>query len=251
MIRQKKISFVIITWNGLNYIKDLLISMENLMANPDYEIIVVDNGSEDDTIAYIKKKYSNILLIELPYNKGVAYARNRGMQVSKGDYIYIVDNDMLMKDEVVYGLYDFMERNTDVGICGCKLLSKDGSPMESCKKYPGFIYKLKRFLRIDKSGYAYKLEGKPFDVVYLIGACQFIRRDVFDQIGLLDEKIFYGPEDCDYCLRANQKGWRIVFLPQYSLIHYCQRMTNVRPFSKMGIRHIKGLLYLYWKYKKL
>lgn len=247
----KKISFIIITWNGLNFMKSLLQSMENLIADKDYEVIVVDNGSSDDTAEYIRNHYNEIRLIELPANKGVSFARNRGLEIADGDYLFIIDNDMLINDEAVHGMYDFMENNPDVGICGCALRYGDGELQDNCKKYPGFICKFKRLLNINKPDYTYNPEEKPFDVTYLIGACQFIRRETFEQVGSLDENIFYGPEDCDYCLRTSKKGWRVTFVPQYSLIHYCQRITRSNPFSRIGRLHIRGMIYLYWKYKRL
>lgn len=249
-----KISFIIITWNGLHYMRDLLESMTEVMERKNVEVIVVDNGSSDGTPSFIRQKYHNTILIELPQNKGVAFARNRGLEIARGQYLFIIDNDMIMNTHTIDGMIDYMENNPQVGICGCKLVFKNGVTQESCKSYPGFILKAKRLLHIGVSHFNYhnKMDSpEPFEVVYLIGACQLLRREAYTQTGALDEEIFYGPEDCDYCLRVHNNGWKIMYIPQYKLIHYCQRMTNTRPFSKMGLHHIFGLLYLYWKYKHI
>lgn len=247
-----KVSFVIITWNGLHYIHNLLKSMTHILERDDVEVILVDNGSQDGTSSYVRSIYPKVLLMELSSNKGVAYARNRGMEVARGEYICILDNDVIMKDEVFDGVLEYMEKHPDVGLSACALHYEDGAMQESCKKYPGFFYKLANLLKL-RSGYSYadKMHGEPFEPVYVIGAFQWFRHSVLDQVGLLDEHIFYGPEDCDFCMRVHAAGWKVMYLPQYSLLHYCQRMTSHRPFTQMGIRHIFGLFYLYWKYKRL
>ena len=92
---------------------------------------------------------------------------------------------------------------------------------------------------------------EPFEAEYVIGACQMIRREALEAVGLLDERIFYGPEDCDYCLRLRAEGWKVTYLPQYAMVHHCQRKTTHRPFSTLGRQHIKALLYFYWKHRRL
>lgn len=248
-----KLSFVIITWNGLSFMRDILGSMTTFIKRKDVEVIVVDNGSEDGTSTYIRKKYPDVMLLQLPENKGVAFARNRGLQISNGDYLFIVDNDMLLNDQSVWGMLDFMEKHPDVGVCGCKLVDSNGVPQESCKCYPGFYQKLRNMLHRGTFQFTYadKMDGDPFEPIYIIGACQLIRREAFEQVGLLDEDIFYGPEDCDFCLRLRKAGWHVIYIPQYTMIHYCQRKTNKHPFSLLGIRHIFALFHLYWKYKRI
>ena len=92
-------------------------------------------------------------------------------------------------------------------------------------------------------------EKQGFEVEYVIGACQMIRREAFKEVGLLDEHIFYGPEDADFCIRLHQKGWKIYFLPYVSIIHEYQQISRKKFFSKMSYIHLKGLLYFFWKHK--
>lgn len=249
-----KVSFVIITWNGLHYVKELFKSMGSIIARDDVETILVDNGSEDGTADFVKKFYPSTTILRLSYNKGVAYARNRGTEISSGKYIFFLDNDMIVNESAIDGIIRYMDETPDVGLAGCKLLYKDGTLQESCKKFPGFAHKVRNLLKIGKLGYQYsdQMHGtEPFEPIYLIGACQMFRREVYEQVGLLDENIFYGPEDCDFCMRVKEKGWKVMYLPQYQIIHICQRMTCAHPFSKMGLKHIIGLMYLYWKHKRI
>lgn len=77
-----------------------------------------------------------------------------------------------------------------------------------------------------------------------------IRREVLDLTGLLDENIFYGPEDADFCIRVRNNGFKIVYLPQFSIIHHWKRVTNRKIFSKLACRHIQTLLYFYKKHHR-
>ena len=80
---------------------------------------------------------------------------------------------------------------------------------------------------------------------------QMMRREVLDQVGLLDEAIFYGPEDADLCHRLREAGWKIKYLPQYSIIHTYYRRTQRKPFSRLGRKHIQGLLHFYHKHGRI
>ena len=249
-----KISYIIITWNGKQLLSDLLASMRKQLARTDVEVIVADNGSTDGTNEWLTKNYPSIQRIALDTNKGVAYARNRALEKAKGEYLFIVDNDIQITDEAVEGMERFLDEHPEAGMVGCKLVYPNGELQESCKPYPGVGQKIRHLMCPNASTFTYEQQitaGEPFEPVYLIGACQMIRHEAYQQVGALDETIFYGPEDCDYCLRLRAKGWHVVYLPQYSMVHHCQRKTNAHPFSFLGRQHIKALLYFYRKHRRL
>lgn len=247
-----KISYIIITWDGLSFMRDLLASMHKQMQREDVEVIVVDNHSTDETLAFLQQAYPAIKLLSLPENKGVAYARNIALRQAKGAYLFILDNDICITDEAVTYMERYMDTHPQTGVCGCKLLSANGEVQESCKSYPGIAAKIRGVLR-PNAPFVYQdriARNEPFEPVYLIGACQMIRNEVYAQIGELDERIFYGPEDCDYCLRAREAGWNVMYLPSVSMVHHCQRRTHTNPFTRLGMLHLKALLYFYRKYKR-
>ncbi|MDH6358879.1 glycosyltransferase family 2 protein [Parabacteroides sp. PF5-9] len=266
------LSIVILTWNSERYLRNCL---EAVIASTvdlsDYEIIIVDNGSTDATLQLIhlyQDKMDSLILLQNQVNLGVAKARNQGIKQARGEYIWLLDVDTVINKAALSALFLFMHEHPHCGVCGCKLMNSEGEVQHSCRRYPWFRYKLYNvFCRIlpnkgvlsafwekvnqlsRKQFYLAQMDGKvPFSVEYLIGACQFIRKEVFTAIGLLDEQIFYGPEDADFCLRANEAGWEVCYLPQVSFIHEYQRMTNKHLFSKMSWRHIKALFYFYRKH---
>lgn len=252
-MKSVKISYIIITWNGLSFMRELLASMHKQLQREDVEVIIVDNHSTDGTWEFLEQSYSWLKRIALPENKGVAYARNIAMRQAEGTYLFIIDNDICITDKSVEYMERYMDANPQVGICGCKLLFSDGRLQESCKPYPGVAAKLRGILR-PNAPFVYQWQiarNEPFEPVYLIGACQMIRKEVYVRIGDLDEAIFYGPEDCDYCLRAREAGWKVMYLPPVSMVHHCQRRTHANPFTRLGWLHLKALLYFYRKYKRV
>ena len=204
-------------------------------------------------------------------NLGVSRARNIGLQKAKGEYIWILDIDTIANKETFDTMLCFIESNKLCGICGSKQASSEGFVQDSCRKLPSVTYKIYTFLEIlfSKVGFLKRFvprikelnesqfyhsqmqQNTPFEVEYIIGANQLIRKKAADETGLLDENIFYGPEDADYCLRMAMHGWKIFYLPQVSIIHEYQRITNKKLFSKMTFKHAKALIYFFWKHKRI
>lgn len=247
-----KISIIIITWNQLSVLKNCLASLQEIMLRADVEVIITDNGSCDGTAGFLKKEHPEIRLIELNKNKGVAFARNRALEKASGQYLLILDNDTIVSKKAIEGMEQFMDEHPEAGICACRLIDGQGIVQENCRKYPGLKEKFANIAKGKKYRYSYseKIRSQVFEPVYLIGACQFIRKKAYEQVGALDENIFYGPEDADFCIRVKNAGWKIYFLPQYTITHLCRRMTNKRLFSKMAFRHFSALFYFYRKHKK-
>ncbi len=249
-----KLSIIIITWNSLDLLQDCLFSLNVTKQSRDVEILLVDNGSADKTVPFVRQHYPKVKIIELKKNRGVAYARNRGIEQSSGNYLLLLDNDTLVNEEAIDGMIHFMDNHSDVGICGCRLVDKNNRIQESYKCYPGINVKIANLLTRQGKHSSFVNEpanSEVFEPDYLIGACQMIRRELINDIGLLDESIFYGPEDADFCLRARNAGWRVCYLPRYSIVHHWQRTTNKNLFSSLAYKHIFGLFYFYWKHKRL
>lgn len=247
------LSVVIICWNSLANLQGLLASLPAALAGIGHEIILVDNGSSDGTDRYIAATYPDIVYRRLDRNRGVAYARNRGIELASGRYIWLLDDDTVVNADAVGALINYMEAHSCCGICACALRAPDGALQRSYKLFPGLMPKLRGLLGMEGTDpYAPEMSaGLPFEPEYVIGACQLVRREVFDAVGLLDEHIFYGPEDADFCLRARKVGWHVVYLPAVSIVHKWKRITSRRPLSAIGRAHIRALFYFYRKHRRL
>lgn len=242
-----RLSVVLISWNSLPYLKACLDSLQFMQKWESTEIIWVDNGSTDGAAQFIKKNYPDIRYIILPENRGVAYARNRGIEKTSGKYVLLLDDDTIANKEAVYGMCAYMDFHPETGICGCRLTNSQNEVQKSDKKYPGIGVKCRNILRKNEKNEVPVAECEP---EYLIGACQLIRREAIDAAGLLDEHIFYGPEDADFCLRVRNCGFKIAYLPQFSIIHHWKRVTNRNIFSRLAFKHIRALFYFYKKHHR-
>ncbi len=252
------ISIVIISWKMRDLLERCLKTIYNFTSDVSFEVIVIDNNSQDGTSEMVEKLFPQIKLIKNSENRGVAPARNQGIKETKGKYILILDADMELIDNSIKHLYDFMEKNPDAGIVGCKLVDKDFNLQSSCKRFPtllAFLFRRMEWIdavRNSKTLRHHTMEDWDHNEIstvdYLIGACQFFRREVIEKIGMYDEKIFYGPEDIDFCLRIWKAGWKVYYYPFTKIIHHEQRITKKNLFSKISFKHIAGIIYLYRKY---
>lgn len=246
------LSVIIICWNSQPRLIRLLPTLFSATQAFDTEVIVVDNGSTDHTDTFIKESYPAIRYSRLPRNRGVAFARNRGIEQAQGKYVWLLDDDTEVNAEAVTALINHLETHPTCGIAACRLQDADGVLQESFKPFPSLGIKIANLMHRKKaSPYSRMIAaGKVFHPVYVIGACQMIRSKTIQQTGLLDEAIFYGPEDADFCLRAVAAGYTVDFLPHISITHHWRRLTTASPLSPLGRAHIRGLLHFWIKHRR-
>jgi len=223
-----------------------------------FEVICIDNGSEDGTSEMVREEFPQVQLLVNDRNLGVAPARNQGISIARGRYVAILDADLEFVENALGPLVDLLERTPSLGITGCRLTFSDGTTQFNAKRFPSplalFARRLPwlRFLGGDKALANHEMHDwgrqDTREVDYLIGACQVIRRELFDRVGLLDERIFYGPEDIDFCLRVRRAGWGIQWLHSVRIIHHEQRTTKRNPFSRISLRHYLALVYFFRKH---
>lgn len=253
-----EVSIVIISWKMRDLLERMLKSLYNFTTELNFEVILIDNNSSDGTIEMIENEFPSIKLIKNSENRGVAPARNQGLEIASGKYVVILDADMELVENSIIQLREFMERNPDCGLVGCKLVDTEGNLQFSCKRFPNVTAFLHRrlevfsFFKNSKTLKHHTIQewdhNSVKEVDYLIGACQFIRKDALDQIGFYDDKIFYGPEDIDFCLRMWRAGWKVMYYPFTRIIHHEQRITKQNYFSVLSLKHLKGIFYIFKKY---
>ncbi|MDR2040701.1 MAG: glycosyltransferase family 2 protein [Tannerella sp.] len=257
----RRLSVVIIGHNSWPYLEKNLASLRFLAGDPQAEIIYVDNASTDATLREIRRLHPHVTVLENRSNAGISAARNRGIRRAGGEYTWLLDSDTEASPAALEAMLSFMDHHPEAGLCGCKLYGQDGRIQESCRRFPTICGKLKAAWRIltrrrgkaplgsaPDSGYDLDAD-RPFEVDYLIGACQLFRRTAQEKTGLLDERIFYGPEDADFCLRMRQSGYKVFYLPHVSMFHAYQRLSSHRVFSLINLRHLQGLAYYFRKHR--
>lgn len=260
-------SVVILTWNSEKYIQNCVKSYAKSFYEQGItaEFIIVDNGSSDNTVNVVEQditpllsEYCSIYLISLKKNQGTTISRNIGITKSKGKMIIICDSDT----EFVQGewgkVFSFIENDPSIGIVASSLFYEDGTIQNSVKKFPTLIDKLwkipKIFFHISMDNRDFYKDfpwSKPKPVDSAISACWILSKKTISEIGLLDENIFYSPEDLDYCLRIWEGGKKVIFYPDIKLIHHTQQISHKKPLSRLALSHFKGLVYYFIKHRYL
>ena len=231
----KKLSIIIISYNTK---ESILKSIRSIYASfPDdlFEIVVVDNNSVDGSPEEIRKRFPEVSLIVNPVNRGFAAGCNQGLKISQGEYLLLLNPDTLI-DQSLLKMVEYMKDNKKVGVLGCKVLNPDGSIQRTAYAPPSLLndiissltFKWLWLLRPKNRWVARqcRISQKPFEVGWISGACLLTRRETIQDIGLLDEKFFLGAEDVDWCYRAQNKGWKVVYFPQARVIHIGGQSTK-------------------------
>ena len=225
------LSIIIVNWNNKDILRDCLNSIYHTHNDSEYEIIVVDNHSEDGSVELIKSKFSNVVLLENVENLGFARANNQAIKIARGNYILLLNNDTVVTNSYCFDrIIEYMKRNPQVGILGCKLLYPDGTLQSSGENFPSAwrtfksqILFTKTWKRLEKN----KQGDNHFKKVdFVCGACLMTRKEILDQVGLLKEKYFMYGEDVEFCYRVHKAGYDIGVLTDESIIHLHSKSTE-------------------------
>jgi GT2 family glycosyltransferase len=250
------VSIVILTWNSRALLTACLAALPAATAPLATEVIVVDNGSRDGTAELLAGR-ADVVTITNPTNRGVAPARNQGLRSAHGEFLAVLDVDTVPRPGSFATLVARLRAAPAVGLVGPKLVGPDGELQYSCRRFPTLVDKVLRRLParfgravVDDVELRWWDHAGVREVDYVIGACQLIRRSALDDVGLLDERIFYGPEDVDLCLRMHRAGWRVEYVPDAVVMHLERRVTR-KLLSTLTARHVYGLGYFFWKHRYL
>lgn len=236
------VSIVIVNFNTKQLTLDAIHSVFQSKTGYPYEILLVDNNSSDGSMEAFKREFPTLTMIENRENVGFARANNQAIKMAKGRYILLLNSDTIVYEETLQVMLDFMEEQPKVGASGCKVVLPDGSLDKACRRsFPTPQASLYHFLGLtklfpDNSRFnQYQLghldPDKDYPVDCLVGAFMLLRRDVIEQVGLLDEKFFMYGEDIDWCYRIKEAGWDIHYYPYTSIIHYKGASSRRKPFK--------------------
>lgn len=229
-----KLSIIIINWNGKEFLRKCIDSVYATLKLSDFEMFVVDNASTDGSPDMVKNLYPEISLIENQKNLGFAKANNIAIRKAKGEYIVLLNCDLILTNQALDDLVSFLDNNPEVGAVAPQYLNEDGSKQNSFDNYPRLTTELlnKSLLRMmfpNKYPSKIKEYENPIQVECLIGACIMFRHKALDQVGLLDEGYFFYMDDPDICLRLKKKGWKVFHIPTVRIYHIQGHVKKVYP----------------------
>ena len=222
------VSLLIVSHNTCDLLDACLDSIQSETRRA-YEIIVVDNASDDGSAAMVRRRYPDVMLIENQCNAGFAAANNQAARHTRGRTLLLLNPDTLVLEGAVDRLAAFMDANPDVGICGPRVLNREGRIAQSCYRFPTLGNSLRlplgytpiRWLLRRNKGRRYNLAvEQPQPVEAVQGCALAIRADLWHRMGGLDETFFLYGEDTDLCYRTWQAGRRVTYLPQACIVHF-------------------------------
>ena len=227
------------------------------------EVVVVDNGSTDDSLAVLRTELGSeprLRILEQGRNTGFAAASNAGLRAVRGDFALLLNPDCLVGRDTLAIVKAALEADPGAGMAGCLLLNEDGSEQEGCRRSvptPGRAFarafglaRLRR--RAGATGGDFVLSDQPLPagpvaVDAISGAFTMVRRAAADAVGLLDEAYFLHCEDLDWCMRFRQAGHRVLFVPGAAAVHHKGTSSRGRPVRVLWHMH-RGMVRFYRKF---
>jgi len=225
----RKVTIIILTWNGLEYTKRCLETLRNKTEFQDYAVMVVDNGSTDGSVEYLRS-IPWIRLIENSDNRGFTRANNQAIALcDAGSDIVLLNNDTeLIQDDWLTQLQRSAYKAPDIGIVGARLRLPGGMLQHAGTYMPIDTFWGQQIGSLEKDINQYNSDAEVEGVVF---ACAYIKREVLNEIGLLDEDYFSYFEDTDYCLKAKKQGFKTICCGSATLIHHENTSTRVNKVS--------------------
>jgi GT2 family glycosyltransferase len=240
----KDVAVILIGLNAKRYVLECLESIfEATWRQVTYEVIYIDNGSKDGSAEAVSDKFGeSVTLIANNTNLGFCPAGNQGARIANSRYLYFINDDTLVVDDAIAITVEYMDKNTDVGTVGSRLVFPDGKEQYSGRKFPN-IYSsifgrrsvLTRVFPNFKPVTDYlckeQLEiGEPFEVDWVSAAGQVVKKDEFFAVGGFAEDYYYWHEAV-FCHRLSQTGKKIVLDPRSKIIHYEGKGSGPRPLA--------------------
>jgi GT2 family glycosyltransferase len=225
------ISVVIVSWNVRELLKACIDSIISTQRELSVQIIVVDNASDDRSAELVRNKFTGITLIETNANIGFGPANNIGLQLAKGRYVFFLNPDTVLHEEALIRLVEFLDRHADFDLVGPQLHSPDGSVQWVCaRRLPSFSLMLFDALYLHRLPLiGQKLRNRltvhydlneSQEVDAISGAAMLGRRSVINDVQGFDEVFLHTGEDVDLCLRLRERGSKIFYLADASVLHF-------------------------------
>lgn len=249
MNAEPDVSVVIVNWNTLDYLLNVIASLRETTTRTSMEIIVVDNDSHDGSADALRERYPDVTLIQNSENLGFAKANNIGFAVARGRALCLVNTDVIALDGVIDRLWTYLQEHPTVGLVGPRQINGEGRTRLNVRAFPNLANAAGDYLWLGKVGL---LPGRALppstylhthEAEVLSGAFLMVRREAFEQVGPLDEDFFFYGEDTDWGKRFHDAGWGIVYHPEAEAIHFGGGSTAAYPVKYYLTMEKADLLY--------
>lgn len=227
----------IINYNACEWLRPCLTSIFREVGDGgSMEVIVVDNASEDESVAMVRHEFPHARVLALTENRGYAAGCNEAARVGAAPFVLLLNPDVELREGCLSAMLGFAQGNPRAGIVGPRLLNSDGSHQPSCGMFPTLVGILQEAILLTRIaprwGAVARRHGTALDpevtqpVEVLLGAFLLCRREMLEALGGLDERFFMYSEEVDLCYRACRAGWETWYLPEATAIHHGGKSTE-------------------------
>ena len=219
-----KLSIVLVSYNTQKLTIPCIESIYKYCKVSNFEIILVDNSSDDDTVLLVKEYFPNVIVIQSEVNLGFGKANNEAFKIAKGEYVFLLNTDTIIIDDSIQRMIVFLDQHKDISVVGARLINKMGQEMHSYSMtFPSIKWELNQLL-YPISNYFHLIKNRTLKksfvyVAYITGADMMIRRQDLNEVGYFDEKFFMYFEETDLSYRFAMKSFRQCYLPECQIIH--------------------------------
>ena len=221
------LSIAIVSWNTRDLLRRCLESVYGTIAGPEFEVIVVDNGSTDGSPEMVRSEYPRATLLANDTNVGFARASNQAIRASSGRHVLLLNSDAVLLGRAAELMVRFLDAHPEVGAVGGMLLNPDGSFQSSYADFPGLLGEALLLTGLSHwllpatyPSYPKARSREARRVDWVGGALLAVRRRTLDAVGPLDEGYFMYTEEVDWCYRMKQHGWAVCYLPEARATHW-------------------------------
>lgn len=244
-----ELSVVIVSWNTSALLSRCLDALDDARNGRDVEVIVVDNGSTDDTLAVLARRRQPPIVVANTENAGFAIANNQGLERATAPIVLLLNSDAFVPRGTLDSALACFAANPRVGILGVTVLNEDGTLQAAAGSFPTLGSDLAASVGYDRLiGQRGPSASAPHPVDWVHGSCMFVRRAAFTTTGGLDSRFFMYSEEVDWCYRMWRAGWEVWLVPDATVVHVggaSSRNNDVRRRtalyrSRLGLRRRMG-----------
>lgn len=222
------VSVLVVNYNTAHLLADMWASLMAARDRLSLQVVLVDNASRDDSVRRLREEpaYRDVALIENPTNVGFGRANNQAVPLATGRYLLLLNTDAFVSPDTLRKTVDYLDAHPDVGLLGVKLVGRDGELQPSCRYFPtpwnvflartGLARLFPRVRMVDDFSWDH---ASPRECDWVPGCYLLVRREVVEQVGLFDPRYFLYYEEVDFCRRAREAGWKLVFYPHTQVVH--------------------------------
>ena len=245
------LSILIVNWNTEDLLRNCLNSIYEDPDSAQWEVVVVDNHSDDGSLAMLEREFAQVVVVASGENTGFVQGNYLALERARGSHLLLLNTDTEVECGALGPLVDFMSAHPAAGAVGPKLLNRDGSLQLSCGITPSLATEITNKMLLHNLFPFFKLgcwnHAEIREVGWVTGACLLMRREVVAELGFLDPAQYMFYEDLEWCLRIGRSGWKTYYYPSSRVLHLGGQSTR-HNLAEMLVISQRSLFYLFEKH---